>query len=395
MNVVLHDGAHGRRTGKGAAMEVFPALDPIPLPAPVWLFKTLHTLTLALHFTAVQLLLGGLIVGILFGIAARAAARPGFAASSGMIVQRLPIVIMYVINLGVPPLLFTQVLYGRTLYTSSILIGTYWMAVVFLVMIGYFFLYTISGRVETGRAWTWLGLAAIAIFVEVARIYSTNMTLMLRPEAWVEMYRADPHGLHMPHGDPTTLPRWLYMMAGGMCVSGVGLMLLGMRQSIDHDVGRFLRRWGGGQAAVFVSIQAGIALWVFRSQPSETSRELLSNPLYVGAAILWAATAGLVLFLGATASARATRRAWPIPLGLGVAAFLNVVAMVIFRDGIRDVTLRIKGFDVQQRAVASNWYVAGLFLVLFVVALGVLGWMVWVTAQAKGVNERYAGRSAD
>src|ERR1700755_3433886 len=40
----------------------FPAIDPIPLPAPVWLMKALLVLTFALHFAAVQMLLGGLIV---------------------------------------------------------------------------------------------------------------------------------------------------------------------------------------------------------------------------------------------------------------------------------------------------------------------------------------------
>ena len=34
--------------------------------------------------------------------------------------RRLTVVMTYVINLGVPPLLFAQVLYGRALYTSSI-----------------------------------------------------------------------------------------------------------------------------------------------------------------------------------------------------------------------------------------------------------------------------------
>ena len=35
-------------------MQSFPAVDPIPLPAPVWLFKLLHIVTLSLHFVAVQ-----------------------------------------------------------------------------------------------------------------------------------------------------------------------------------------------------------------------------------------------------------------------------------------------------------------------------------------------------
>lgn len=41
------------------AATVFPVVDPIPLPAPVWLFKVLLDVTLTLHFAALYLLLGG------------------------------------------------------------------------------------------------------------------------------------------------------------------------------------------------------------------------------------------------------------------------------------------------------------------------------------------------
>ena len=42
-------------------MNGFPNVDPIPLPAPIWLFKLLHMVTLALHFVAMQVLVGGLL----------------------------------------------------------------------------------------------------------------------------------------------------------------------------------------------------------------------------------------------------------------------------------------------------------------------------------------------
>ena len=47
--------------------------------------------------------------------------------------------------------------------------------------------------------------------------------------------------------------------------------------------------------------------------------------------------------------------------------------MTLYRDGIRDLTLLGKGFDVWQRTVVTNWSVVGLFLVLFVVGLGRAG----------------------
>ncbi len=59
--------------------------------------------------------------------------------------RRLTVVMTFVINLGVPPLLFAQVLYGRALYTSSVLIGLYWIAIVPTLMLTYWLLYKFIG----------------------------------------------------------------------------------------------------------------------------------------------------------------------------------------------------------------------------------------------------------
>jgi len=59
----------------------------------------------------------------------------------------------------------------------------------------------------------------------------------------------------------------------------------------------------------------------------------------------------------------------------------------VYRDAVRDLTLLSKGYDVWDRAVATNWWVVGLFLVLFVAGLGVIGWLVSVVARARKVME--------
>jgi len=43
-------------------MQSFPVVDPIPLPAPIWLLKLLHIVTLTLHFVIMEMLLGGLLL---------------------------------------------------------------------------------------------------------------------------------------------------------------------------------------------------------------------------------------------------------------------------------------------------------------------------------------------
>ena len=71
-----------------------------------------------------------------------------------MMIHRLPMVMAFVINLGIPPLLFSQVLYGRAFYTSSVLIGAYWIAVILLLMASYYGLYFAAGRPRNGAPWS-------------------------------------------------------------------------------------------------------------------------------------------------------------------------------------------------------------------------------------------------
>ncbi|MCA8939164.1 MAG: hypothetical protein KDB07_05135 [Planctomycetes bacterium] len=57
--------------------------------------------------------------------------------------------------------------------------------------------------------------------------------------------------------------------------------------------------------------------------------------------------------------------------------------MALYRDAIRDVTLKLAGFDVWDRVENPNWSVLIAFLLLLVIGLGVIGWLVLVVAKAK------------
>jgi hypothetical protein len=64
-------------------------------------------------------------------------------------------------------------------------------------------------------------------------------------------------------------------------------------------------------------------------------------------------------------------------------ALLTEIAFTVYRDGVRDLTLLSKGFNVWDRVVVTNWVVVGIFLVLFVAGLGVVGWLISVVARAQ------------
>lgn len=361
-------------------MSPFPAVDPIPLPAPVWLFKSLHALTLTSHFLAVELLLGGLTVALVLHLRGRAAPDARTEAAE-LVLRRLPVVMAYVVNLAIPPLLFAQVLYGRGLYTSSILIGFFWLGVVGLVMGSYYLLHLASGRTEQGRSWIAPALVSLSLALGAAFILSTNMTFMLKPEEWLDHYRAHPRGTHLPLHDPTLLPRWLLLVGSSPGVAGVGLLLMAARRKHVEDVRKVLRKSGSLLAAVFAPIHAGLGLWVFAAQPSAVQQQLLRSPLACAAASTWLISAGL---LGAIAIA--LYRGGHVPRLSAAAAFFTVIGwagLVIFRDLIRDATLRLSGLEVFDRVVSTNWSVVVLFVALLVVGVGALGWMAGVVASAE------------
>jgi len=367
-------------------MQSFPAVDPIPLPAPIWLLKLLHIVTLALHFVAVEMLLGGLLLAVLFSLFR---GSPSSMVAAKALARRLTVVMTYVINLGVPPLLFAQVLYGRALYTSSVLIGAYWISIIAILTLTYWLLYRFSARLEAGKSAWWVGLSAWVLAGFIARLLSTNMTLMLRPEAWRQMYSASGAGIYLPTGDPTLEPRWLMMLAGGLFIGGLWLVYLAGRSTFTADEKSFLAGAGGKIAALFGVVYLVAGLWAAGVQPEVVKAGLHTHWLYKFAGFAgygWLALVAVAVLLAAVAGFGKLTAGWVGWAGVLVGTLIEIM-LVVYRDGVRDLTLLSKGFDVWDRVVVTNWSVVGLFLVLFVGGLGVVGWLVSVVARASKVME--------
>ena len=367
-------------------MSAFPAVDPIPLPAPIWLLKLLDIVTLSLHFVAVEMLLGGLLIAATLSLFR---GFPNALVTSRALARRLTVVMTFVINLGVPPLLFAQVLYGRALYTSSVLIGLYWIALVPTLMLTYWLLYRFSARLEAGKSAWWLGLLAWLGAGAVARLLSTNMTLMLRPEAWHSMYAASALGQYLPTGDPTLTPRWLLMLAGGIFIGGLWLIYLSGRSTFTAEQKRFVAGLGGSLTAGFGMVYLLAGWWAMQVQPEAVKAGLAAHPLYRFAGIAgegWLAFVALAIMAGLVAGFGRLAAGWLSWTGVLLGVLVEL-AFTACRDGVRDLTLLSKGFDVWDRVVVTNWSVVGLFLVLFVAGVGVVGWLVSVVARAQKVME--------
>ena len=86
-------------------------------------------------------------------LAPRGGTRRTAPRSSPSSRRPLPVAIAATVTLGVAPLLFVQVLYGRLFFTSSILMAWFWLAIVPLVILAYYGAYLLAFRGEApGRA---------------------------------------------------------------------------------------------------------------------------------------------------------------------------------------------------------------------------------------------------
>ncbi len=128
---------------------------------------------------------------------------------------------------------------------------------------------------------------------------------------------------------------------------------------------------------------------VLDAQPPAVLEGLRAQAFYQAAGWTWVAAIALTVALGLAAALRRSAARW-LTAAAPVVAVLAMAGMAGYRDGIRDLTLRGKGFDVWGRAVATNWTVVGLFLLLFLAGLGVAGWLISVMARSKKVMEGVA-----
>lgn len=369
---------------------LFPTVDPIPLPAPVWLFKVLHHLTLALHFSFLGMLIGGLFLAMVWNFLGHLSENKSAISASGVVVNRLPIVMTYVINLGVPPLLFVQVLYGRAIYTSTVLIGAYWISVILAVMLAYFTLYRMAYLAEQKKVWWPWGLVAMTLIGYVGRVYSTASTLMLKPEVWPAMYAATPNGTNLPPDDPTLWPRWAMVMVGSLAFGALGTTLYTCKSSLAEDVKAYIRRGAGYMAIAALALLAWVGPTAYRVQPDFVRQALQGSAFTEIIMTLWTVLVALSLTaaLGLILAPKAW--SWLHVLWVSLPAFLAVTAFEILRDSVRDICLAKDGFDVWQSPVNTNWLVVGLFLGLFVIGAGFLIWVLMIMRQAKSTEENYA-----
>lgn len=350
------------------------APDPVPLPAPGWLLWSLLMLTFFLHMLAMNWVLGGSIIAAV----TRVTSAPGSHGRDlvGIFTKSMPVAVAATITLGVAPLLFIQVLYGRMLFTSSVLMAWFWLSVIPLLLIAYYTVYALSIRgEELGSFATPLSWLAALCFVAIGFLYSNNMTLMLRPDTFLQRYLEDGRGFHLAIADPQLVPRYLHMVLGAIAVTGAVIALIGVaRRAKDEASARFLMKRGALWFIVPTALNIGTGLWWLVALPRETMLRFMGRDAVATGSL----AVGLLLALASFAMMTMTLvKSEPAGLikGASHALLVTLVAMVLMRDQVRQGALAAAGFEMTPWVV-PQWGPILLFVALLVLAVVTVGWMV-------------------
>jgi len=321
------------------------------LPAPLWLITSLHILTLTLHLLAMNIVVGGIVIW-LFGRFSDRWRHPFVT----QLVKLLPTMMAATVTLGVAPLLFVQVVYGRFIYSASIISGWFWLMIFVAAILGYYCLYAAAfskkGKARTG---VYLG-SALVCFVYISYVYSSVFALTERPDLQAILYAANQSGLILNNDVGSYLYRWLHVLAGAVTVGGFFVAALGRHNEEAFAAGKLFFLWG-----MIVASVLGVAYMM------SFGEYLLP---YMRSTAVWWMLVSVLLSIGSIHLLY--KRRFMIS---GIMLFVSVLGMVVNRHIVR--LLHLEGhFDPSMLAVDPQWSALAVFLVSFVLAVVLIVYML-------------------
>ncbi len=248
---------------------VIPKPDAIPVNH-LW-FYILLIVTFALHIILVNLALGGSMLAIWDRFKGR---------NTSAQTRNLPIMIALAINLGVPPLLFLQVLYGQFFYTSSVLMANYWILVIPILIIAYYGIYVFVKSGEKAPFWAKISLVLSTFFMLfISFMFVDNILLAQNPSEWLAL-TSQQNGAFLYWKEPSLWPRFLHFLVASIAVAALGKALFinyakqGTKKIKQERIKKNLRIVFGATLLQFV-----VGTWFWLSMPSAVGKLFLGGDL--------------------------------------------------------------------------------------------------------------------
>jgi hypothetical protein len=325
------------------------------LSTPLWLITTLHIVTLTLHLIAMNFLVGGIIV-LLFGKVNDKWNNDVVKTFVGL----FPSAMAATVTFGVAQLLFVQLVYHRMVYAAAITSAWFWLGIILVAIIAYYLLYAASFKQKTSSSTsgTYICLALIG-FLYISIVYSSTFSLAESPDTMGALYASNQSGWVLNPEIGTWIFRWLHMILGAVTVGAFFIGWIGRNSEPIWQLGKRFYLWGMAAAMV-----VGI---VYLMRIGDIMLPYMRSPA------VWWLLVSIILSLGSLHFFFKKKFTMS-----GLMLFVSVVGMVVNRHYGRVLRLEdVTGAKaVLTEPVQAQWGLFGLFLLFFLIMVGVVIYML-------------------
>lgn len=340
------------------------------LTAPHGWFQFFLMLTFPLHLLAMNAMAGTAIVAFISHL------YPGrqYRTLSFELAKVLPFLVAFTVNLGVAPLLFLNVIYGQFFYTSTVMMGLFWLAIIPVMIIAYYMAYIYDFNFKRlGNLAPFFVLTVLILLLLVGFMLSNNMTMMLSPSSWLRWFE-NRGGTLLNLSDPAIISRYTHIITGSLAVGGLFVALYA-RTALkdDHIVSDAGERLGMGLFSWLTLLQFAVGSWFLFRLPSDVARRFMG-----GDAVSTVLFALGLLLAAATLYAGFRRLLFPalwltLPL---------VCVMSFMRDSVRTGYIA-PYFDPTAVTVNVQWSPLIFFLATLLFGIGLIVWMLMMVRRIK------------
>jgi heme/copper-type cytochrome/quinol oxidase subunit 4 len=357
--------------------DLIPSPDMLGIPANPLLVLALSGVTLAAHWIFIGGAFGASFIVLLNSL--RGSRDTAASEINLAVLAFLPFTLSMGVTLGIAPLLFVQILYGNFFYTANVLIAGWWLLIIPLLIGNMYLFYIAKNRIRAGKkTGPALPILMIAVFVMLAAILSSNMTLMQTPKAWTSVWRF--HGLALFLGD-VVVARAIFAILGFLTVGAMFVAFMGKTGLIyDAEAGRQAVRIGLQTSFVTAVLQliAGVALVLFL--PTDQRRALLADGIATVFALVVVAAliaASALLFAARKSLSGSTMTAAAVAYSVGL------VALAFAREGLRQAALA-PYFKLSNLAINPQWGPFTMFLAFLLIAAAIVVVLLKLARPANG-----------
>lgn len=295
--------------------------------------------------------------------------NPNFFEVNQPFSKLIPILFAFGINMAIPALLFIQVVFGHLFYTSSILIGSYWILIIPLLIVAYYSSYIHYKKFQSSQIAKFALFLIVLIVLYISFILVNNLTLMEMPEYW-SRYFSHRSGTVILFDEISIYPRYFHFIMASLAVGGLFMAVFyrnkhGMDDSLKiNKISEGLKIFGYATIGQMI-----VGVLFLLSLPREVFLIFMGRNSFA----TFVLATGVFFALLSLFSAFKNKLSATL-----IFIFLTFVSMVINRYNLRIFQLG-ENFDLKKLKVVPQWDVFAVFLGVLIIGVAVIVYMLKIS----------------